>query len=156
MTSYSTAHDNIELLSKDEEGMSFQFIRESPGLEVMIKVLVKFITFRMTSGDKAPESALSSDEGSESDSLHRGRHSRRRIRVHSFLQFRPHRHLDLPAAQSAVLKRIPNLRNLVFGTSKVVRDPPHWSTMFRPVGPNTPHPLRDGRVMLDAAEVILE
>ena len=76
MTSYSTAHVNIELLSKDEEGMSFQFIRESPGLEATIKVLVKFITFRMTSGDKAPESALSSDEGSESDSLHRGRHTR--------------------------------------------------------------------------------
>jgi len=76
LTSYRSAHDNIELLSKEEEEMFLQFIRASPGLEATTKVLVEFIAFRTASGDNAPESALSSDEGSESDSSHRGRRSR--------------------------------------------------------------------------------
>ena len=73
LTSYRSAHDNIELLSKEEEGMFLEFIRTSPGLEATTKVLVEFIAFRTASGDNLPESALSSDEGSESDSPHRGR-----------------------------------------------------------------------------------
>lgn len=77
LTSYRSAHDNVQLLSKEEEDMFLQFIQMSPGLEATTKVLVEFIALRTAPGDmKVPESALSSDEGSESDSPDRGRRSR--------------------------------------------------------------------------------
>ena len=127
LTSYRTAHDNIELLSKEEEGMFLQFIRESPGLEATTKVLVEFIAFRTASGDKAPESALSSDEGSESDSPHRGR--RRGVEYQATSRssssdsigtsvYRP------PSTGPPLPPKTPNLRDSVFDTSKRQRSTP--------------------------------
>lgn len=131
LTSYRTAHDNIELLSKEEEGMFLQFIRESPGLEATTKVLVEFIAFRTASGDKAPESALSSDEGSESDSPHRGRRrdveyqATSRSSSSSSIGTSVYRPPSRPPSTGPPLPpKTPNLRDSVFDTSKRQRSTP--------------------------------
>ena len=127
LTSYRSVHDNVELLSKDEEEMFLNFIRTTPGLEATTKVLVEFIAFRTASRDKAPESALSSDEGSESDSLHRGRRSRGGDSSHSSssdsvgTSVHPSRP---PSNGPPPPPKTPNLRDSVFDTSKRQRSTP--------------------------------
>lgn len=132
LTSYRSAHDNIQLLSKEEEEMFLQFIRASPGLEATTKVLVEFIAFRTASGDKVPESALSSDEGSESDSPHRGRRSRDVVykatsrssssdSVGTSVYRPPSRP---PSNGPPVPPKTPSLRDSVFDTSKRQRSTP--------------------------------
>ena len=127
-TSYRSTHNNIELLSKEEEEMFLRFIRTSPGLEATPKVLVEFIAFRTASGDKPPESALGSDEGSESDSSHRGRRSRDVVYKAASRSsssestgasvYRP------PSNGPPVPPKTPSLRDSVFNTSKRQRSTP--------------------------------
>ena len=132
LTSYRTAHENIELLSKEEEDMFLQFIRSSPGLEATTKVLVEFIAFRTASGDKAPECALSSDESSESDSPHRGRRTRDVVYKATSRSsssestgtsvYRPPSRP--PSNGPPVPPKTPNSRDSVFDTSKRQRSAP--------------------------------
>jgi len=133
LTSYRSAHDNIELLSKEEEEMFLKFIRASPGLEATTKVLVEFIAFRTASGDNAPESALSSDEGSESDSSHRGRPSRDAVFYKATSRSSSSESIDTsvyrpssrpPSNGPPVPPKTPNLRDSVFDTSKRQRSTP--------------------------------
>jgi hypothetical protein len=128
LTSYRTAHENVELLSKEEEEMFLKFIQNSPGLEATTKVLVEFIAFRTASGDKAPESPLSSDESSESDSPHRGRRSRDVVYKATSRSsssdsigtsvYRP------PSRPPSAEPTTPNIRDSVFNTSKRQRSAP--------------------------------
>lgn len=132
-TSYRDSHDNVELLSKEEEDMFLQFIRESPaGLEATTKVLVEFIAFRTASGDKPPENALSSDEGSESDSPHRGRRTRDAAykatsrssssdSIGTSVYRPPSRP---PSVGPPVPPKTPSMRDSVFDTSKRQRSTP--------------------------------
>lgn len=131
-TSYRGSHNSVELLSKEEEEMFLQFIQASPGLEATTKVLVEFIAFRTGSGDKAPESALSSDEGSESDSPHRGRRIRGVVykatsrssssdSVGTSVYRPPSRP---PSNGPPVPPKTPSLRDSVFDTSKRQRSTP--------------------------------
>ena len=132
LTSYRNAHDNVELLSKEEETMFLEFIEASPGLQATTKVLVEFIAFRTASGDKVPESALSSDEGSESDSPHRGR--RRSDVVHKSTSrssspdsIGPSVHRPPsrpPSVGPPIPPKTPNLRDSVFDASKRQRSTP--------------------------------
>jgi hypothetical protein len=83
LTGYSELHNNVELISKDEEVQLVQFLASNPGLEATPKLLVEFIAFRTTSDEspaQAAAAATSSDEGSENDSPEeRGRHAERGI-----------------------------------------------------------------------------
>ena len=129
LTSYRSVHDNVELLSKDEEEMFLKFIRTTPGLEATTKVLVEFIAFRTASRDKVPESALSSDEGSESDSPHRGRRSRDGVSSRSSssdsVGTSVHRLPSRPPSDGpSPPPKTPNLRDSVFDTSKRQRSTP--------------------------------
>ena len=132
LTSYRDTHDNIQLLSKAEEEMFLEFIRASPGLEATTKVLVEFIAFRTASGDKAPESALSSDEGSESDSPHRGRRGRdvayeatSRSSSSDSIGTSVYRPPSRPASTGPpVPPKTPSMRDSVFDTSKRQRSTP--------------------------------
>ena len=132
LASYRLSHDDVQLLSKEEEVMFLEFIRASPGLEATTKVLVEFIAFRTASGDKPPESALSSDEGSESDSPHRGRLGRDVVykatsrssssdSIGTSVYRPPSRP---PSTGPPVPPKTPNLRDSVFDTSKRQRATP--------------------------------
>ena len=122
LTSYRSSHDNVELLSKEEEEMFLKFIRDSPGLEATTKVLVEFIAFRTASGDKPPESAISSDEGSESDSPHRGR--RTRDIVYKATSRSSSSDSTGTSVGPPVPPKSPSLRDSVFDTSKRQRSTP--------------------------------
>ena len=141
-SSYRSVHSNVELMSKDEEEMFLQFIQTSPGLEATTKVLVEFIALRTASGDKAPESALSSDESSESDSPHRGRRNRdvvykatsRSSSSDSVGTSVYHPSSRPPSVGPPVPPKTPNLRDSVFDASKRQRStplvnnaPPSWT-----------------------------
>ena len=132
LASYRLSHDDVQLLSKEEEVMFLEFIRASPGLEATTKVLVEFIAFRTASGDKPPESALSSDEGSESDLPHRGRLGRDVVykatsrssssdSIGTSVYRPPSRP---PSTGPPVPPKTPNLRDSVFDTSKRQRATP--------------------------------
>jgi hypothetical protein len=131
LTSYRNAHNNVELLSKEEEEMFLQFIQMSPGLEATTKVLVEFIALRTASRDGAPESALSSDEGSESDSPHRGRRNdvvykaTSRSSSSGSTDTSVHRPPSRPPSNGPPLPpKTPSLRDSVFDTSKRQRSTP--------------------------------
>jgi len=125
LTSYRSVHDNVELLSKEEEEMFLKFIRSTPGLEATTKVLVEFIAFRTASRDKAPESALSSDEGSESDSPHRRRRSRDGASSRSSSSDSVGTSVHQPPSNGPPPPpKTPNLRDSVFDTSKRQRSTP--------------------------------
>jgi hypothetical protein len=122
LTSYRNAHDNVQLLSDEEEDMFLEFIRASPGLEATTKALVEFIAFRTASGDKVPESALSSDDGSESDSPHRGR--RRSDVVYKGTSRSSSSDSVGPSVGPLIPPKTPNLRDSVFDASKRQRSTP--------------------------------
>lgn len=135
-SSYRSIHNNVELMSKGEEAMFLQFIQASPGLEATTKVLIEFIAFRTASGDKPPESALSSDESSESDSPHRGRRNRDVVykatsrssssdSVGTSVYRPPSRP---PSVGPPVPPKTPSLRDSVFDTSKRQRSTPLVNT----------------------------
>lgn len=132
LTSYRTAHQNIELLSKEEEEMFLKFIETTPGLEATTKVLVEFIALRTAPGDKPPETTASSDESSESDSPHRGRRNRDTVYKATSRSsssdsigtsaYRPPSRP--PSVGPQVPPKTPNLRDSVFDTSKRQRSAP--------------------------------
>ena len=133
MASYRSAHDSVELMSKEEEEMFHEFIRKSPpGLEATAKHLVEFIALRTASGDNAPEKAFSSDEGSESDSPHRGRRSRdvaseatSRSSSSDSIGTSVYRPPSRPPSEGPpVPPKTPSMRDSVFDTSKRQRSTP--------------------------------
>lgn len=85
---FSESHDDVELMSKDEENQLIQFLASNESVEATPKVLIEFIAIRTTAGvnnsvqDAA--AALSSDEGSENESsISRGRQDRGVYNTHS-------------------------------------------------------------------------
>jgi hypothetical protein len=87
LTSFGELHNDLELMTKDEEVQLIQFLASNPGIEVTPKVLVEFIAFRTKPSDGATKEAtgaVSSDEGSENDSSEeRGRQEERGVYDHN-------------------------------------------------------------------------
>lgn len=74
MAGFSESHNDVELMSKDEENQLMQFLASNDGIEATPKVLVEFIALRTTTNDAAAAAEEAfvatsiSDEGSDNDS----------------------------------------------------------------------------------------